>query len=587
VTNVGDVVVAAEAGCEEGGSPGLQRPVRHRVDRCRARYYNQFQASSRTSPDQRLKVGLIYSYAANEAVDDDSSTTRASTPRAGPGVAGLPRRRDRTTTPVRHQLRHLGRQVPELLQGPVAAVEEPRDRPGDRGQHVPHRVRRHHAEHAVGRQEPASHGLIQAYSRTNRILNSVKTYGNIVSLPRPGAGDQRRHRAVRQQGRPRHRAAQAVRRVLRRVRREGGELLEVPARADAHRRRGAQKAFIALFGAILRCATSSRRSTTSPATRSSPTDRFRTTSSVYLNLYAEFRKATTPTRNDQRRRRLRDRAHQAGRDQRRLHPAARGAVPQAHGDGDDKEIRAEIRAPSTASPTLRNKKDLIEAFVDRLDHGEIDEQWRAFVAARRAAELEAIIADEGLRPDETARSSTARSATAPSPDRHRDHQSCRRLPLLQRRGPRREEAARARPLPRPHHGPVTVHAGGRGTAQGELRRARRSAPPRPLDRLPREEGHAGHEDGVLHVRNKPVSKLLIHGYHLLQPGGAQVRQVRHPRRRVQRRGGRTRTVPDRDVDRGATPTGGAPPCMQGHGGYATAVVTLLPGMGDRVAAPAR
>ncbi|MEJ1229862.1 MAG: hypothetical protein WDM88_03195 [Galbitalea sp.] len=27
-----------------------------------------------------------------------------------------------------------------------------------------------------------SHGLIQAYSRTNRILNSVKTYGNIVSF---------------------------------------------------------------------------------------------------------------------------------------------------------------------------------------------------------------------------------------------------------------------------------------------------------------------------------------------------------------------------------------------------------------------
>ena len=66
-----------------------------------------------------------------------------------------------------------------------------------------------------------AHGLIQAYSRTNRILNSVKTYGNIVTLPRPRGGDQRRHRAVRQQGRPRHRAAQAVRRVLRRVRREG------------------------------------------------------------------------------------------------------------------------------------------------------------------------------------------------------------------------------------------------------------------------------------------------------------------------------------------------------------------------------
>src|SRR5205085_3333466 len=27
-----------------------------------------------------------------------------------------------------------------------------------------------------------AHGLIQAYSRTNRILNSVKTYGNIISF---------------------------------------------------------------------------------------------------------------------------------------------------------------------------------------------------------------------------------------------------------------------------------------------------------------------------------------------------------------------------------------------------------------------
>ncbi len=52
-------------------------------------------------------------------------------------------------------------------------------------------------------------------------------------LPRPGGRDQRRHRAVRQQGRPRHRAAQAVRRVLRRVRREGHRAAAaVPARTS-------------------------------------------------------------------------------------------------------------------------------------------------------------------------------------------------------------------------------------------------------------------------------------------------------------------------------------------------------------------
>jgi type I restriction enzyme, R subunit len=36
----------------------------------------------------------------------------------------------------------------------------------------------------------------------------------------------------------------------------------------------------------------------------------------------------------------------------------------AHGDGEDKEIRAEISRAIDSSPTLRNKKDLIEDFVD-------------------------------------------------------------------------------------------------------------------------------------------------------------------------------------------------------------------------------
>ena len=72
------------------------------------------------------------------------------------------------------------------------------------------------------------------------------------------------------------------------------------------------------------------------------------------------------------------------------------------GDGDDKEIRAEITRAIDASPSLRNKKDLIEAFVDRVSaDGAVDEEWLRFVAARREAELEWIIAEEGLRPEET------------------------------------------------------------------------------------------------------------------------------------------------------------------------------------------
>lgn len=75
---------------------------------------------------------------------------------------------------------------------------------------------------------------------------------------------------------------------------------------------------------------------------------------------------------------------------------------EQRGDGDDREVRAAITRAVDASPSLRNKKDLIEAFVDSVSAtGEVDEEWRRFIAQRRAAELDDIITSEGLRPDET------------------------------------------------------------------------------------------------------------------------------------------------------------------------------------------
>ena len=45
-----------------------------------------------------------------------------------------------------------------------------------------------------------------------------------------------------------------------------------------------------------------------------------------------------------------------------------------------------------SSLELRNKKDLIEAFISSLTpHGDIDDEWAAFVAARREEELARII----------------------------------------------------------------------------------------------------------------------------------------------------------------------------------------------------
>ena len=75
---------------------------------------------------------------------------------------------------------------------------------------------------------------------------------------------------------------------------------------------------------------------------------------------------------------------------------------QAKGDGEDKEIRAAIARAVDSSPSLRNKKDLIEAFVVSVSAtGSVDEEWEAFISARRAEELAAIVADESLKPAET------------------------------------------------------------------------------------------------------------------------------------------------------------------------------------------
>ncbi|MGB7421103.1 MAG: hypothetical protein WA917_04450 [Comamonas sp.] len=63
-------------------------------------------------------------------------------------------------------------------------------------------------------------------------------------------------------------------------------------------------------------------------------------------------------------------------------------------------IRASIERAINASPSLRNKKDLIEAFVDSVSpKARVDEQWLAFIAQRKIEELERIIAEENLHPE--------------------------------------------------------------------------------------------------------------------------------------------------------------------------------------------
>ena len=69
------------------------------------------------------------------------------------------------------------------------------------------------------------------------------------------------------------------------------------------------------------------------------------------------------------------------------------------------EIRLSISKAIDSSIELRNKKDLIENFIDSLtpDVSDIDVVWREYVERQKEQELENIITEERLKPEETRR----------------------------------------------------------------------------------------------------------------------------------------------------------------------------------------
>ena len=70
----------------------------------------------------------------------------------------------------------------------------------------------------------------------------------------------------------------------------------------------------------------------------------------------------------------------------------------SRGDGRDVEIPVEITRALKSSPSLRDKRDLIEDFYRRVSlSGDVATEFARYVAERREAELEGIIERENLR----------------------------------------------------------------------------------------------------------------------------------------------------------------------------------------------
>jgi type I restriction enzyme R subunit len=370
------------------------------------RYYEAFRSMQSGIPDaQRLKVAMIYSFAANEAVGDDYLDEEGFDTAALDGPS-----RDHLDAAITDYNAMFGTQWDTSSDGFAGYYTDLSKRLKNREVDIVIVVNMFLTGFDATTlntlwvdKNLRSHGLIQAYSRTNRILNSVKTFGNIVSFRDL---EQQTNDAIALFGNKEAGGVVLLKpygEYYTRYAEQVTELLDRFPLGQPIVGEQAQKEFIELFGAILRLQnilTSFDEFAGSEILTQRQEQDYR---SVYLDLYAEFR---APAEQDK------ELINDDIVFEIELIKQVEINVDfilllvdryrKQRGDGEDREVRAEITRAVESSPSLRNKKDLIEAFVDRISvGGEVDAEWAAFIAARRTEELERIIADEGLRPDET------------------------------------------------------------------------------------------------------------------------------------------------------------------------------------------
>jgi type I restriction enzyme, R subunit len=376
------------------------------IDAARA-YYGEFRRQQEgVIPDRKLKIGIIFSYAANEAVEDGVLEEEEFETGQLSGPA-----RDFLESAIKDYNQMFG-----------TSFDTSSDKFQNYYKDLSLRMKNREIDLVIVvnmfltgfdattlntlfvDKQLRAHGLIQAYSRTNRILNSVKAYGNIVSfrdleeetndaLSLFGNKDARGIAILKPYGDYFAEYEEKVR-----------ELVETFPLGERIVGEQAKKDFIMLFGAILRLQnilTSFDEFEGNEVLSARQGQDYR---SVYLDIYADFR-STKDTDKEQI---LDDIVFEI-----ELIKQVEINVDfilmlvakfrEAKGDGEDVEIRAQISRAVDSSPTLRNKKDLIENFVDSISaSGEIDAEWQAYVENRRKAELDQIIEEEKLRPEETA-----------------------------------------------------------------------------------------------------------------------------------------------------------------------------------------
>jgi type I restriction enzyme R subunit len=255
------------------------------------------------------------------------------------------------------------------------------------------------------------HGLLQAYSRTNRILNSVKTFGNIVcfrNLERVTNesialfGDKEASGIVllKAYGDYYHGYRDGDKEI-KGYKSSIDELLqEFPMNEEIINESG-KKEFVKLYGSILRLRNILTTFDEFAGSEMLSDRDIQDYHSKYIDLYNEFRKTIDEDKEN---------INEDLVFEMELIKQIEinidyilTLIKKYHEDHtQNKEILVDINKAIDSSVELRNKKDLINQFITSLDiQSNVDDDWHRFVEEKKVEELENIIKSEDLDRDAT------------------------------------------------------------------------------------------------------------------------------------------------------------------------------------------
>lgn len=256
------------------------------------------------------------------------------------------------------------------------------------------------------------HGLIQAFSRTNRILNSVKTFGNIVCF-RPLEDNTRAALSLfgnnqatgmvilktydeylngytDDKGKYHQGYAELIKKLT--------DSFPVDSVIEGEEN---QKNFIRLFSAILR--TKNILSCFDDFTNDTIINNrdFQDYQSKYIDLYQDYAK-----KDEVEKERINEdiifEVELIKQVEVNIDYILKLVAEYHNKNCADKEVLVSINKAINSSIALRSKKALIENFIEQMTvKTDVEKDWHKFVERQKHMDLEGIISDEKLKPEET------------------------------------------------------------------------------------------------------------------------------------------------------------------------------------------